>query len=459
MTASLKYERLKINENQCRYSFDEENIEPLEKIEDYTISIKDLLIKAETSEYNFFESKIQSLDIKEQILLNSIRDIKISLKNDESKFILFETQKNENSEYDKSMSISNEINKIVHKTLHKKKMINGKETKECIFYDDLNRQLTESEDIDKKISNLKKVNKYYEFIGIKSIMISLTNLMTELIQNYLAKNEKLINNKIKEEGDDLDKKIEFDMEKIENLNLIEANIFEDIYKDFVVQSNICSSELEEYFKQSLNSFRDKYQMNFTLSELYTDIFWNSIFHNKKLCTLFINSYFNEDIYGDIKIYLNKILKIIFCAQMPLKHQIVELLGLNELENNEEIDLMTLIVNNKNYNHAKIIKAEKEKENINKKNQKKIEEENTINTNKIIESTVKTVETIKYNIITANDISILKNRKQISENNNNNNANNKAELNIENNDEKEKKIKEEKNQNYLNKKKKQYKYRT
>ena len=454
MTASLKYERLKINENQCRYSFDEENndLEALEKIEDYTISIKDLLIKAEASELNFFESKIQNLDIKEQILLNSIRDIKISLKNDESKFILFETQKNENNEYDKSMSISNEINKIVHKTLHKKKMINGKETKECIFYDDLNKQLNNAEDIDKKISSLKKGNKYYEFIGIKSIMISLTNLMTELIQNYLAKNEKLINNKIKEEGDDLDKKIEFDMEKIENLNLIEANIFEDIYKDFVVQSNICSSELEEYFKQSLNSFRDKYQMNFTLSELYTDIFWNSIFHNKKLCTLFINSYFNEDIYGDIKIYLNKILKIIFCAQIPLKHQIVELLGLNELENNEEIDLMTLIVNKKNYNHAKIIKAEKEKENINKKNQKKIEEENTINTNKIIENTVKTVENnIKYNIITANDISILKNRKQISESNNNN-ANNKAELNIENNDEKEKKIKEEKNQNYLNKKK-------
>ena len=157
MTASLKYERLKINENQCRYSFDEENndLEALEKIEDYTISIKDLLLKAETSEYNFFESKIQSLDIKEQILLNSIRDIKISLKNDESKFILFETQKNENNEYDKSMSISNEINKIVHKTLHKKKMINGKETKECIFYDDLNKQLTNAEDIAKKISILK----------------------------------------------------------------------------------------------------------------------------------------------------------------------------------------------------------------------------------------------------------------------------------------------------------------
>ena len=90
---------------------------------------------------------------------------------------------------------------------------------------------------------------------------------------------------------------------------------------------------------------------------------------------------------------------------------MELLSLNHLENNEENDLMTLIVNRKNYNHAKIIKAEKEKENINKKNQKKVEEENTINTNKIIENNFKSVENIKYNIITANDISIIKNRKQ------------------------------------------------
>lgn len=452
MTASIKYERLKINDNKCRYLFEEENndFETLEKLEDYTLSFKDILIKAETSELNYFESKIQNLDIKEQILLNSINDIKISLKNDDSNFILFEAQKTENIEYNKSKNIFNEIDKIVHKTLHKKKMINGKEIKECILFDDLNKQLTDLIDIDKKISNLKKGNKYFEFIGIKSIMISLTNLMTELIQNYLAKNEKFVNNKVNEEEGDIDKKIEFDLEKIENLNLIEANIFEDIYKDFVVQSNLCSSELEEYFKLSLNNFRDKYQMNFTLSELYTDIFWNSIFHNKKLCTLFINSYFNDELYGDIKIYLNKILKIIFCVQIPLKHQIVELLSLNQLENNEENDLMTLIVNRKNYNHAKIIKAEKEKENINKKNQKKVEEENTINTNKIIENNFKSVENIKYNIITANDISIIKNRKQIQENNDNNNN---ADLNIENNEkEKEKKVKEEKNPNYLNKKK-------
>lgn len=47
-------------------------------------------------------------------------------------------------------------------------------------------------EIDNKlICNLKEKNKYFEFIAIKSIMISLTNLMIELIQSYLTKNEKL----------------------------------------------------------------------------------------------------------------------------------------------------------------------------------------------------------------------------------------------------------------------------
>ena len=97
----------------------------------------------------------------------------------------------------------------------------------------------------------------------------------------------------------------------------------------MTKSNICS-ELEEYFKYSLESFKNKYQMNFTLSELFTDIFWNSIFHNKILCQIFIDSYSSDD-YGDIKIDLKKIMKVIFGASIPLKHHIVELVGLNQID--------------------------------------------------------------------------------------------------------------------------------
>ena len=35
-----------------------------------------------------------------------------------------------------------------------------------------------------------------------------------------------------------------------------------------------------YKGESINNFREKYQISFSLSELFTDIFWNCIFHNK-----------------------------------------------------------------------------------------------------------------------------------------------------------------------------------
>ena len=457
MNESLKYERLEINENKCRYSFEEENND-LERI-----LMKDLFIKEE-SETNYYEIKKQNLDIKEKIVLQSIQDIQCGITNEEFQIILFDTNKEDKKEnINKSKILFNDINKIVHKTLHKKKMINGKEIKECIFYEDLNQILEFREnltfnDIDKLISDLKEKNKFFEFVAIKSIMISLTNLMTELIQNYLEKNERLISSIINEENKE-DKKYDFEFKNLENYIKFEVNIFEDIYKDFVSLSNLCSSELEELFILSINNFREKYQMHFTLSELFTDIFWNSIFHNKKLCTLFINSYCNDEIYGDIKTCLKKILKTIFDVNIPLKHQIVELLGLHQLENNDKNDLMTLIVNQKKKYHSDIHKLEIEKENLNKVNNKKIENDTNSNSN-INKNTEKSTdiisnnntnnntnnnnnncvindENIKYNIIKARDISVIWNKKQ-----------NKEENKTEKENETKNKDKEDNNTNYI-----------
>ena len=381
MNASLHYDQLEINENKCRYSFEEENeIESLEKLVFYIKGIIfwkmfwDIIFKTEKSEINYFKARIANLDIKEKILLTAINEIKEGIENDELQYIEFDDNKcikNDNNYYTIGNKIFKAIDKMVHKTLHKKRMINGKESKECIFYDEF-KSLNECGenikyiDLDKLICNLKEGNKEFEFITIKSIMISITNVITEYIKKYLSINENSFNNKINEESKE-NKKNEFDLEKLDNFNIIEANIFEDIYNDFVSQCNLCSSELENNFIYSLDSFRVKFQMNFTLSELFTDIFWNNIFHNKKLCNLFIKSYLNEEIYGDIKIYLKKILKIIMDVNIPLKHQIVELLGLHQLRIYEKKDLMTLIVSEKNIHHNEIIKLEIEKENLNKKN--------------------------------------------------------------------------------------------
>ena len=453
MNASLKYERLEIIENKCRYSFEKESndIENIEKLVSEQLNSKDcplsldFLINTEQNEFNFFKERIQKLDIKEQILLNTLNDIKSEIKDEDAPIIQFDTNSNKKSDNNNesiSNNIFNSISMMVHKILHKKKMINGKEVKECTIYDNLSEVNIEI------FQNLKEENKFYEFIAIKSIMISITNLMKELIHNYLEKNKKLM--MISENKEDRN----FDLGK-EEMNIIEANIFEDIYNDFIFKSNLCSSDLEEFFILSLNCFRKKYQMNFTLSELFTDIFWNSIFHNKELCTLYINSYLNNEIYGDIKSSLKNIAKIILKVNIPLKHQIVELLGLHQLEAKEKNDLMTLIESQKKKYHWEITKSEKEKEKLNKINFIKKDEEINLNSNSIdFKNEDKNIEkksnnminienNIKFNVIKANDISVIKHKKQkqaINESkpsNVNSNDNNKENAKEKQNENKEK----------------------
>ena len=450
MNASLKYERLEIIENKCRYSFEKESndIENIEKLVSEQLNSKDcplsldFLINTEQNEFNFFKERIQKLDIKEQILLNTLNDIKSEIKDEDAPIIQFDTNSNKKSDNNNesiSNNIFNSISMMVHKILHKKKMVNGKEVKECTIYDNLSEVNIEI------FQNLKEENKFYEFIAIKSIMISITNLMKELIHNYLEKNKKLM--MISENKEDRN----FDLGK-EEMNIIEANIFEDIYNDFIFKSNLCSSDLEEFFILSLNCFRKKYQMNFTLSELFTDIFWNSIFHNKELCTLYINSYLNNEIYGDIKISLKNIAKIILKVNIPLKHQIVELLGLHQLEAKEKNDLMTLIESQKKKYHWEITKSEKEKEKLNKINFIKKDEEINLNSNSIdFKNEDKNIEkksnnminienNIKFNVIKANDISVIKHKKQKQA------INESKPSNVNSNDNNKENVKEKQNEN-------------
>jgi len=442
MNGTLNYKNLIINDNKCRYSFEEESND-YESIADQINCegyLKDILIKPEEAEINYIKEKIKNLDIKEQILLNSLDEISSEITKDESQIVLFNTNTNKKDDIynnDISETIYNTISRMVHKSLHKKKMVNGKEVKECIFYGSLNKQSdSESEsdvcitnnNIEKLIHSLKEKNKSFEFIAIKSIMISIANLMTELIQNYLGKINELMIDENKEENN-----IDYEGFEKEEFSIVEAKIFENIYKDFVSKSNLCSSELEETFVLSLGIFREKYQMNFTLSELFTDIFWNSIFHNKRLCSLYINSYLNDDIYGDLKKCLQNIAKIILKVNIPLKHQIVELLSVHQLEAKEKTDLMTLIESQKKKYHWEITKSErekeKEKEKLNKLNYIKKAEELNLNSNSnnndknldksfeknsnlINNNNIMDVDNnIKFNVITANDISVIKQKKQ------------------------------------------------
>ena len=394
---------LEINEDKYRYTLKEETegLESFEEIFSKTIKNDQPLSLNFPNQINqkiILSMKLENLELKDQILLSVINTINEDLSNEKKNLISFEPCI-ENNDIDKinktkSMNIYNAINREIHIILHGKKNL---EKKNCIFLTEPDKNSFELSILknslyDKKICNLKETNKIFEFIAIKTLMISITNYMSELIDTYVQHFE---NNEKKNLGQS-----PISVTGWEN----NEEIYIGIYKDFVKKSNICS-ELEEALEFSLGSFKTKYQMNFTLSELFTDIFWNSIFHNKILCKLFIDTYSNiNDI--DKKINLEKIRKVIFGMNIPLKHHIIDLLGLRHIEQDEKNDLMTLISEMKNEYHYKIMKLEKEKEIEKEKMEMNKNESDEININNI------KINNINEFIDNENKNNLLKNKKEM-----------------------------------------------
>jgi hypothetical protein len=219
----------------------------------------------------------------------------------------------------------NAIGRVVHQIMHKKLKIN------CEYYKNLNNTCEIShENIDKLINKEKLNNKKLEFIAIKSIIISFTSFISELIKNYI--------NMIENEIDDYDNEDDY-----LSYIFLNSEIFNIIYIDF--ESNLDNCKIiEKDFMKSLNNFREKYQMSFNLNQLYTDIFWNCIFHKKIFCNAFI---YNFKLDKRIEEIFNLIIKALFELQFPLKRQISELLGIrNKIEINEKSDLISIIMKQK-----------------------------------------------------------------------------------------------------------------
>ena len=307
-----------------------------------------------------FYSQINNCSPKERLVITTLINISKSPKRKTLEFLTYNDifppltppkESDTDNITDKiDFKIFEAVSRVSHKTLHKNEIKEGKPIKRCEIY---NKTLSDKEfnennyrdynNIDKLINNAKEKNEILEFIAIKSIVISMINLTEELINNnYFSKSENLLSKNNEEY---------IISEEDENTIIIfKPNLFENIYNDYIFTSNMCPF-LENYFIDSFNNFRQKYQISFTLTELFTDIFWNSIFHNKILCKKFINIYIGNDIVCEnIRNTLNKIIKIIRDISVPIKSKLYDLLNLNHLENKDDIDLMTSIAKQKNITH-------------------------------------------------------------------------------------------------------------
>ena len=337
--------------------------------------------------------KTHNCSIKDTIFLGTILSIvKANKTNQKNNFLNYEdisevgkeeekaeeqNIKNEDmNNFDVEKKLFNIIERITHKTLH-----GENEEKICEIYNELDEiEFKENDknigynDIDKLITNLKNKQPNIEFIAIKAIIISIINLTQEIINTYyknpenanLNTNLNQINNNRKNESEN-------------ELIDIEPSIYENIYNEYIFINNKCSI-LEQYFTQSFNNFRDKYKMNFTLSDLFTDIFWNKVFHNKDLSLKFIDLYIGKGNCDEkIRTILNKILNILGDIQIPLRAQVMNSLSLNQIENGE-IDLITSLIVQKNINQDLIHKecllnSLNEKAPIKKHKAKEIKKEN------------------------------------------------------------------------------------
>ena len=288
----------------------ENNINDIHKIESIirgleTNSFKNIIVK---NEIECFYSQINNCSPKERLVITTLINISKSskrIKNSEylsyndifpPNISTFSTKENDIDDIDNK--IFDAVSRVAHKTLHKSEIIEGKTIKKCeIFNKDLNdKEFNENNNrdynnIDKLINSLKQNENYHhlEFIAIKSIIVSIINLSKELINNYL-KNTKNINvnfNKLNE--DDF-----FPEDNENNIVLLNPYLFETIYNDYSLIYNQCTF-LENYFIESFNNFRKKYQISFVLKDLFTDIFWNYIFHNEMLSKKLISIYIGNDI--------------------------------------------------------------------------------------------------------------------------------------------------------------------
>ena len=448
MVSIIQNIKLKTNKNKISYIFNEKDqdnlrLETIETIlkesifeNESKICFKNFLLKTKidsNGDINFLNENNKDYDITEKIVLNSI--LKLNLGNDieEQNILSFKKKMNindNNEDINVYSKIFNSISLVIHKVLHRKSITNEKNVEKCIYFSDFTSkkvivgvgagddEANEKEknnsfpEINKSIYKIIEKNKNFEFFSIKSIIISFVNLVSELVNNYLEVKEK-------------------------------NNIFEIIYNDFLLKSNLCSAELEDVFSLNLDNFQKKFKMNFTLSELFTQIFWNFIFHNKTLYNLLIISYLELDTNEVNKIFLKKILKILCNVSVPLKYQITEILNIYKIP--EKDDLMSLIVEEKNKHHNEIVQAEieKKKNNNNNNNLEKKNEDNehkntniNTNTNKNMNNNLsKNEKGNNYNnIIIANDISTIKSKKQ--------NEKNEEKEKKEKKEEKEKKEKKE-----------------
>ena len=254
----------------------------------------------------------------QQLILIVILEIQISLEENENNYIKYENLTEKIIEKNIYWVISYEI----HTRIHQKKA----DFKEYCHYinDERSENILSSENnfkyenIDKIICQLKYKNKRIEYIAIKSIFISFYNLTCEFVEKYIEIMEYNKNNKIND-----------------NCLIIDYIINDYIY--IIDKIKFLNAD----FAQSLNDFINNNNItNFSLENLFKEIFFNIIFHNQILGFHYIQGFIHSD--SETKKLFIKIIDLIDNIKNPMMKEIGKILNINDIIN-YKIDLLSKIM--------------------------------------------------------------------------------------------------------------------
>lgn len=110
----------------------------------------------------------------------------------------------------------------------------------------------------------KDKEKGFEYILFKGMIVSLENIILECIvkvyKKYFIISENDKDNKLIKE---------------------QCGFFGNIYQKYLIMSNIFPF-LDKHFLQSFNEYKKQYELQCSLCELFSDLFWDSVFQIKKV---------------------------------------------------------------------------------------------------------------------------------------------------------------------------------
>ena len=152
-----------------------------------------------------------------------------------------------------------------------------------------------------KLNELKERFTNLEIFVFKSLITSIMNFILDWANNIAHLNSLLDN---------------------ENNDSNNSEVFLIIFNKYNEMKKICQN-IEKDFNLIFDKIKKEVDIDFTLIELFTDLFWDFIFKIQQINCIFSEVYIKDNIDKKIKNIIDEIINLLFSIKIPLKKKKLE----------------------------------------------------------------------------------------------------------------------------------------